>query len=183
MVQHLDIFFGAGEWEGVRPPSAEDLDKSSGNISLVGVAGWATEFIRADMMCKNGEAFLMDTGELIGTEWTAVAAIDHGTQIVGWIGPRYGIREACVKFGEAAASSSWCTALMKMGDESLTSLVLFFYVTKIFKKSSAGSPSDENSKVTVPSSHADSSCFLVYAWKREKFYEACRHRSRTDVRW
>jgi hypothetical protein len=35
------------------------------------------------MMCKNGEAFLMDTGELIGTEWTAVAAIDHGTQIVG----------------------------------------------------------------------------------------------------
>jgi hypothetical protein len=58
-----------------------------------------------------------------------------------------------VKFGEAAASSSWCAALMKMGDESLTSLVLFFYVTKIFKKSSAGSPSDENSKVTVPSSH------------------------------
>ena len=40
MVQHLDIFFGAGEGEGVRPPSAEDLDESSGNISLGGmVAG------------------------------------------------------------------------------------------------------------------------------------------------
>ena len=86
-----------------------------------------------------------------------MAAVECGTQIAGWIGPRYGTRETGVKFGEAAASSSWCTMMVKMGRESLTSLVLFVYVTKILKMTSAGSPSEKNSKVSVPSSHGEMS--------------------------